>query len=170
MWALAPLGLRIAIEKGSEIRNWKREQATEVFVTTTLAIVVIVTMALFWTRVVGMDYLNSNWSANERVYEEVAIWFENEGVDRAVVAVNNPPGFFAQSNLQAVVIPDGDEAVLRQVVEVFKVDWVLLDSNNPGLNSIYENPKSFDWLEWVDTLKDVQGEKLFIFRVKTGHP
>jgi hypothetical protein len=162
--------LKIAIEKGAEIRNWKREQATEVFSTATLVIVVIVTLALFWTRVVGVDYFNSNWSANERVYKEVATWFENEGVDRAVVAVNNPPGFYAQSDLQAVVIPDGDEAVLQQVVVDFKVDWVLLDSNNPGLISIYENPKSLEWLEWVDSLEDVHGEKLFIFKVKTGHP
>jgi len=171
LWALAPLGLRIAIDKGVELRNWQREQAAGIFINATFVLAVIVTLALFWIRVVGPDYLNSTWSASKRAYTEAAQWFENEGVVKSIIAVNNPPGFYAESGLQAVVIPDGNEEVLRQVVEQFGVDWVLLDSNHPAdLNTLYENPNSSIWLDLLDTLEDLQSENLFIFKVKADQP
>jgi hypothetical protein len=88
-----------------------------------------------------------------------------------VVAVNNPPGFYSQSGFPAVVIPDGDDEVLLQVVNQFGVDWVLLDSNHPsGLTDLYQYPTSSNWLELIDTLGDNQGKELFIFRVRIKQP
>jgi hypothetical protein len=166
LWVFAPLGLKIAIDKGVEIRNWQREQAMGIFVPATFILAAVVTLALLWTRAVGADYFNPGWSSEARIYEEAAHWFEERGVEQTVVAVNNPPGFYAQSKLQAVVIPDGDEDTLRLVVDQFEVEWVLLDSNYPaGLKELYEDPQSSDWLELVDTLEKMQGMKIFVFKV-----
>jgi hypothetical protein len=90
-------------------------------------------------------------------------------VNESIIAVNNPPGFYTASDLAAVVIPDGDDEALHQVVDRFHVQWLLLDSNNPGLKSLYKNHEQAEWLALIKTLKDVKGEDLFIFKVLGNH-
>jgi 4-amino-4-deoxy-L-arabinose transferase-like glycosyltransferase len=167
LWSLAPLGLKILIEKGVEIRNWNRVQAMDVFATAMNVLVAIITLSLFWTRVVGDDFLKSNWSSRERMYSEIAMWFDHRSIEQTIVAVNNPPAFFTQSGFYSVVIPDGDEIVLRQVVKAFNVEWVVLDDNNPGLRSLYENPELVHWLEEIVTFEKSKGERVIIFKVLT---
>jgi hypothetical protein len=171
LWALAPLGLQRAIQFGAQRRNWREQQAKDVFITASVVLACLITLGIFWSRVVGEDYFNPVWLSEERVYQGATHWLEREGVDGAVVAINNPPGFYSISRLPSVVIPDGDEEVLRQVVETFSVDWLLLDSNYPqGLGTLYQDPNKVEWLKLKGTLGDVQGNDLFIFRIQVSQP
>jgi 4-amino-4-deoxy-L-arabinose transferase-like glycosyltransferase len=165
LWALVPLGLRRVLAFGVRYRHWNAQQAKHIFPVATVVLAALVTLGIFWTRVVGEDFYSTTWSQASRVYQESAQWFKGEGVERSIIAVNNPPGFYTASGLSAVVIPDGDDKVLRQVVDAFHVQWVLLDDNNPGLNSLYENPQLIEWLELAVTLDDVDGKKILIFKV-----
>jgi 4-amino-4-deoxy-L-arabinose transferase-like glycosyltransferase len=165
LWAVAPLGLRRVIKFGVRYRNWNHQQARDFFTVAVFILACLITLGIFWSRVIGKDFYNPTWSTGTNVYQEVAQWFEKEGVEEAVIAVNNPPGLYAASGLAAVVIPDGEDEVLRQVVDKFQVQWVLLDSNYPaGLKSLYEDPRRVEWLELAATLEDVNEKELFIYR------
>ena len=63
------------------------------------------------------------------------------------------------------MIPDGGDQQLKSVVEKYDVAWVVLDQNNPGLRTIYENPDAADWLILEAQLEPLQGSKVLIFRV-----
>jgi 4-amino-4-deoxy-L-arabinose transferase-like glycosyltransferase len=169
LWALVPLGLRRVLELGVRYRHWNAQQAKHFFSIAIVVLAALITLGIFWTRVVGEDLYEPTWSEATRVYQESAQWFKKEGVERSVIAVNNPPGFYTASGLSAVVVPDGDDEVLRQVVDAFHVQWLLLDDNNPGLKSLYENPQQVEWLELAATLDGVQGKKFLIFKVLENH-
>ena len=88
------------------------------------------------------------------------------GGEEPVVAVNNPPGFFAHSQMQAVVIPQGNEQALRKVVDAFGVGWVVLETNHPvGLDALYADPSSVGWLALAQSIQDPSGQPVHIFKV-----
>jgi 4-amino-4-deoxy-L-arabinose transferase-like glycosyltransferase len=170
LWALAPLGLRRAVEFGAQYRHWNTLHAKEIFVVASVVLACLITLGLFWTRVIGDDFFDPTWPRSAQVYGEVARWFDKEDIRDIVVAVNNPPGFYAASGLEAVVIPDGDLKMLREVTDSFQVQWLILDSNYPkGLKSLYDAPQNAKWLELKNTLDDTAGKDLFIFKVKAGY-
>ena len=104
-----------------------------------------------------------SWNASAQTYLAVAATFP-EG-DNSVVAVNNPPGFFAHSQISAVVIPSGTEQSLRKVVESFNAGWVVLEANHPsGLDSLYADPGSATWLTLVETIQAQGSHPVHIFR------
>lgn len=171
LWALAPLGLEKVLELGVQYRNWNKQQSRDFFTIGTIALACLITLGLFWSRVIGKDFHKPTWSASTRVYNEVAQWLERSGVEQTIVAVNNPPGFYSASDFGAVVIPDENEEVLRQVLEVFDVSWLLLDSNRPeDLQTLYENPHQVEWLELIETLDDYKGKNFYIYKVLVNRP
>jgi len=86
--------------------------------------------------------------------------------DRAPVAVNNPPGFFAATEWPAVVIPDGVPSVLHQVVQRYGVGWIVLDANHPqGLAELYADPTGLEWLRPVTSWPDPSGQPVWLLAV-----
>ncbi len=167
LWVLAPLGLREAINFGVKHRGWRSAQAEKVFANAALVLAALITSGLFGVRVLGKDWHQPEWAADERVYQEVADWFTQEGIDKTTVALNNPPGFFHHSGSYAVVIPNGDEITLELVVRQYQVEWVLIDRNHPrDLAKLYYNPDQLDWLKLETTFKDAQGEMMYLFQVR----
>ncbi len=90
--------------------------------------------------------------------------------DRAgVVAVNDPPGYYLATGSPAVSIPGGDESSLRAVAERYGVSWVLLEFNHPqGLDDLYRDPTTRDWLAPPIRLVDAAGQPMYLFRVLDG--
>jgi hypothetical protein len=92
---------------------------------------------------------------------------EDYGLDDVRVAVNNPPGFWLATGMEAVVVPDGDEAVLWHAVQEFDVDVIILDRNVPsGLETLYENPGHLNWMDVIATLQDPSQEEVWIMEVQ----
>jgi 4-amino-4-deoxy-L-arabinose transferase-like glycosyltransferase len=167
LWVLAPVGLREAISFGVRRRGWRGPQAERVFGITVVLFAALITIGLFEVRVLGEDWRHPKWAADERVYQKVAEWFEQEGIDKTIIAVNNPPGFFHLSGIPAVVIPNGDETTLELVVRQYQVEWVLIDRNRPkDLDGLYENPHQLEWLKVETTFRDAQDEMIYLFRVR----
>jgi len=68
--------------------------------------------------------------------------------------------------MESVVIPNGPIETLRQVVERYRVDWVVLDANRPvDLAALYHAPEIAPWLELADTLQDSQGRDIYLLKV-----
>ncbi|NIM95715.1 MAG: hypothetical protein GTO18_18600 [Anaerolineales bacterium] len=166
LWALAPIGLRQAVEFGVRVRGWDRSQAVGIFSVAVITIAALVTLGIYIARVFGSDFSSPVWLASDGVYKEATNRLRDLAPEPGIVAVNNPPGFYRISVMPAVVIPDGDPMVLWDVIKTFDVDWVLLDSNRPqGLQQLYDDPGTVNWLEVAGTLKDISGKPFYILRV-----
>ena len=166
LWTLAPVGLFEAIRFGANKRGWDFEGASRVFGSAAVVIAMLTTAGLYYLRVIGPETTENNWGSSHVIYESVGRWFSELGREDHLVAVNNPPGLFIASGMESVVIPDGGVDELREVLVRYRVDWVILDQNNPGLAELIENPNLVTWLIHEETLEPINGSQIQIYRVE----
>ncbi len=163
LWALVPSGLGGLIALGARLRGWEPDQARRVLSVGAVALAGLLTAGLLWTRVLGCA---GCWDAGALAYSRVGARLAPIDPSVGVTAVNNPPGFFLATGRQAVVIPDGDAAMLNLVVRRYRVAWVILDANRPGpLADLYAGRENSTWLQRVDSLPGSGGQPLVILRV-----
>ena len=161
LWALAPIGIWLGILWLGSKRNWDRKEARRVLGASAVVIAALLTIGLLINRFFAEG---DAWNASAQTYIEAAAIIPN-GVE-PVVAVNNPPGFFAYSHMPAVVIPKGNDQALRKVVDAFGVGWVVLEANHPaGLDGLYTEPGSVGWLKLVETFQDPAGNPVHVLMV-----
>jgi len=168
MLALSPVGIRSAVDWIAVRRSWKPEEPLRVF---SAAAVVLLAVLTLWATAqrLGWDPPGGTWQEGAQAYQQVHQQMMAAGLHEEVVAVNNPPGFYLASRWPAVVIPNGNAAVLEQVAERYDVGWVLLEGNHPAaLEPLYQQPESEDWLELVLTMEDSDGQPVYLLRVLKG--
>ncbi len=165
LWTLAPVGLFEAIRFGANKRGWDLKGASRVFGSAAVVIAMLTTAGLYYLRVIGPETAENNWGSSHVIYESVGRWFSDSGREDHRVAVNNPPGLFVASGMESVVIPNGGVDELREVLVRYRVDWVILDQNNPGLAELIENPNLVTWLIHEGTLEPINGSQIQIYRV-----
>ncbi len=165
LWVLVPIGLFESIKVGAEKRGWDLIGAQKVFGAAAVILALLMSVGLFYTRVIGPGREETIWNSSQVVYESVDQWFKKSDLENQLVAINNPPGFYVASGMKSVVIPDGGVMELREVVELFGVEWVVLDTNNPGLMDLYENPGMVSWLMHAITLEPLPKSRIQIYRV-----
>ena len=74
-----------------------------------------------------------------------------------VVMVNNPPGYYAMTGRQAIVIPDGDLQTSLNAARKYQASYLILDENYPqGLGEIYLNPGDYPGISYQDTIQQIQ--------------
>jgi 4-amino-4-deoxy-L-arabinose transferase-like glycosyltransferase len=168
LWALAIPGLDLAVEKGSQWRGWERGRAERLFGAASLLLAGLLTIGLLAIRTVGPDPGRPNWGKPYRNYVRVASWFDRQGLSPSLVAVNNPPTFHLASGFRCVVVPDGGLEALGAVVRRYGVTWIILDANNPGLQSLLENPDQVPWLELEGRVLSEAGDPIMVFGVRAG--
>jgi hypothetical protein len=167
LWAVTPIGFRRAIALGVRYRNWESGQASKVFRIAFYGLAAAFTLGIFWSRVIGDKPAVPKWISADQTYQKIErrFFMQVDPMDR--VAVNNPPGFYKAAGLQAVVIPDGDPSLLKEVLHRYQVDWLVLDRNHPaGLKNLYDNPESLDWLLLIGSVLDGTEEVVYIFKVE----
>jgi hypothetical protein len=157
-WALVPAGLLAFIDWGSRKRNWEVRQALNVFAAGIIGIVIIMTAFLTWQRVIGPNRSDPTWGRAELAYQNVEAYLVDLDVPpEAIVMVNNPPGYFAMTGRQAIVIPDGDLQTSLRAGKDFQASYLILDENYPhGLGEVYQHPGHYPGLHYVDTLEQMQ--------------
>ena len=161
LWALAPIGIWVAVTWLGAKRNWKSKEAWRVLGTSAVVLAMILTVGLYAIRFYAEG---DAWNASAQDYKATA-GFIPKG-DDPVVAVNNPPGFFAHSHIKAVVIPSGNEDALRKVVDTFDVRWVVLEANHPeGLDTLYSEPRSVEWLRLIGTVQNADDQPIHVLEV-----
>jgi hypothetical protein len=161
LWALAPIGIWLGIMWLGAKRNWDRREAWRVLGASAVVLAALLTIGIFVNRFFAEG---DAWNASAQTYQAAAATIQ-DGTD-SVVAVNNPPGFFAHSHRQAVVIPFGSVEALGKVVDSFHVGWVVLEANHPdALNALYAEPNSVGWLRLVETIQDPGGNPVHVLKV-----
>lgn len=166
LWALAPVGLGVAVKWRSAKRNWEFTRASRMFGGAMVLMAAAITIPVFITRVIGGDFLSPSWNNAYETYEQVGVKMDSIATMDEPVAVNNPPGFYVATGRRAIVIPNGDEDTLKEVVTRYDIRWVILDSNRPeGLAQLYESPQLVLWLELAAEESDASGNPIWILRV-----
>ena len=163
LWALAPVGLRAAIDWAGSKRKWELGQARRVLSSAALVLAAGVTIGLYAIRVALPAREGQGWGSGLQTYSEVGRQIPGPA---GRVAVNNPPGFSLATGREAVVIPNGPPETLRQVALRYQVKWIVLESNHPsGLDGLYSSPESLPWLRLAVTLMDPRGMPIYLFSV-----
>ncbi len=164
IWVLTPIGLDRAVRWLGVRRGWNLAEATRVFGSAMAGLAMALTAGLFAVRQILPVAGGQGWGASAHAYRRAA--GEMDLQPGAVVAVNNPPGFFLQSDHPAIVIPNGGPDTLREVVTRYGAGWVVLESNHPeGLEGFYQRPDSVDWARLEASFDDPGGQPLYILRV-----
>ncbi|MEE9189134.1 MAG: hypothetical protein V3U36_07185 [Anaerolineales bacterium] len=157
-WALTPAGLLVFINWVSRFRNWEHKRALKLFAGGIVGLAIIMTVFVTWQRVIGDNRAAPTWGINELAYQEVEVYLDNLDVtSEVVVMVNNPPGYYAMTGRQAIVIPDGDLQTALLAARKYQASYLILDENYPqGLGEIYLNPGNYPGISYLKTIQQMQ--------------
>lgn len=166
LWVLGPVGLDIAISWWGERRGWDLPSASRVLANVAIVIVAVLSIRQIVVRVIAPAASGLRWNQSFETYQEVGRRISTKDSSPGVVAVNNPPGFYLASELEAIVIPNGSMDIIRDLADRFAVEWVVLEANHPhGLDPYYESPVSTPWLEFVETFIGAEGSEVHLFQL-----
>src|SRR5258707_1661241 len=168
--AAAAAGLDATIDAVSRrLRHWQPEQAKPIFSGLLVGFAVLLTIVVFWKRVIGADANMPAWNESERVYAEAGAWLSAQGQDDVIAAVNDPPGWYYWTGQPAIVIPNGDATVLRQAMGNFGARWLVLDSNHPAaLSDLYAAPQNRSEFLLRATFHDSAGHPTYLLQWVPG--
>jgi hypothetical protein len=166
----AVVGLDMAVEAAARrLKHWQPEKSKPVF--TALLVVCAV-------GVTGLVSLRRSGGAGQpdAVYGDIGRWLDTAAAPaalpaapQAVVAVNNPPGFYYFTGHPSIAIPNGGPADLLRAARDFGAGWVVLDVNVPeGLSDLYTQPAGSAalGLRLRSTFTDDTGQPVYVFEVE----
>jgi hypothetical protein len=161
------IGLDAAVDWAARILpHWQPEKSKPIFTGLLVGFAAALTLGLFWVRVVGNNPRRPAWDQPERVYTEVGAWLRAHGQTGALVAVNDPPGWYYFTDLPGIVIPNGDTNTLQQAMGAFGARWVVLDANRPAqLSGLYAAPLNDPNLHLRASFMDYTGQPVYLLEV-----
>jgi hypothetical protein len=158
-------GVDVCVEAVARRRPaWRADEAKVVFSLGLVILAALLSALIFQARVVGPDWRHPRSAQTDQVYAEIGDWL-SRAHERAVVAVNNPPGFYYFSGYPGIVVPNGGVDELLHAVTDFGAHWVVLDANNPGLAQFYAEPESDPRLRLRATFQDSAGRLVYLFEL-----
>jgi hypothetical protein len=158
IWALIPVGLYKFIQWGKEKRDWKPDSALGKFAFGLVGITIVVTGVVSYQKLSNASGTVSAWGSKEQAYIDVEAYLQETGFPPGgIVMVNNPPGYYAVTGRQAIVIPDGDLEMTRSAANKFNAGFLVLDQNYPqGLKDFYDNPGYTPGMNYLGTIADMR--------------
>lgn len=157
-WAVVPSGLDIIIKFISKKRQWKQGHAYRLFSISLIIFMILSTIAIHYLRIKGTAPGEHLWTKHEQQYARVYAKLREIGfTEHDVVMVKNPPGWFYVTGQPAIVIPDGDEAIILEAADKFSATFILIEMDHvEGLNNLFEEKTStvgFEYLSEVDGIQ-----------------
>ncbi len=152
LWAVAPTGVESLMLGYARWRRLNWPQGMVRFMAGLLMVaVLLLSVFLYFQRVIGGEPGGPAWSASDRHYRAVEQTLIEYGAqDGDIVLVNNPPGYWVAARRPAVVIPYGDENVLLAAARQFDVRYVVLERTNPRqLAKLYHGQVAPPELEYL---------------------
>ena len=147
-------------------RGWVAAQAQVVFGIAAVVLAFGLTLFLFASRALGLGGGGTTWARQDEAYRQAGEAIRADGGVSPVVAVNNPPCFYYQAQLPAVVIPQGGPQALQEVAGRYAVTYLIVDRNLPSdLMSLLGDGKYPDWLTPIGRTSEEPGSALDIYRV-----
>jgi hypothetical protein len=161
----AVAGLDVVVDAAARrLPHWQPERSRPIFTALLILMAAGLTVAVFWTRVIGPDAGRPAWSRMDQAYRDAGAWFQAEGHDGEAVAVNNPPGWYYFTGQPAIVIPSGGRTELSAVMSAYEVKWLFLDDNHPtALDALYRAPDADTGLKLRATFNGVNNQPAYLF-------
>ena len=156
MWALAANGFEKIIDTGVKKRAWVQRRATLIFGTTLFVLLAGATGFIYSDRVIGDNLAQPHWNQSFQAAIGIGLLLDDLGADQSEsVMINNPPGLYAATGRQSIVIPNGDIDTIIEAANEFGTRYLVLEINHPiGLDELYQNPRSSGDLEYLTTEDD----------------
>ena len=157
-WALVPVGLAQFAEWGHRKRGWSPDSAVLKFGIGMVGLTVLVTGFLSWQRLSGAPGTVSAWGMKSDAYQLVERYLVDRDMNlEQVVMVNNPPGYYAATGRQAIVIPDGGLQAAKDAAEKFSARVIAIDENYPqGMEALYLEPGDFPGFPYLGSVSGIQ--------------
>ena len=143
-FAVAAIGLDALIGWiAARLLTWRLSPARAVFTIASIGLAIGLSWFVYRGRVIGANLNDPVWNQTDGAYGAIERALLARGVVDPIVMVNNPPLFTYHTGLRAIVIPNGDEAMLLAAARQFGVRWVVLDANRPAaLAELYAQPEA----------------------------
>ena len=157
-WAAAPVGIARLIEWVARLRKWERGKQVQRFVEILIVgVCFLLSAGMYYQRIAGTPEAPA-WGSGIEKYQKVEQVLLGLGAAPGeVVMVNNPPGYYLANERPAVVIPYGDEGMVKKAAAQFAARYLLLDENNSGqLDNLYLQPGSFPGFHYLTTSEGVR--------------
>jgi MFS family permease len=163
LWASVPVGLGFLFNRTNKRKSWNVERATRMFYPAIVILTLIITMAIFTTRVVGKDLTSIAWDESEIQIKNIEMELVKLGALRSdVVITNNPPGYYWVTGRSAIAMPDGNITNVVQVAEQYGAKYLIMDKDHvEGLDELYISPANFKNLE----LLSISNENTQIYKI-----
>ena len=155
LWAVAPVGLEGMM---FEYARWRKVLSPqEIYRFTAVLLVAVAAMLsifIYFNRVVGARAGSFNWSASQEHYRLVEQALVEHGAPAgSPVLVNNPPGYWLAAGRSAVVIPYGDEQMLLSAAHQYGVRYLVLEISNPRqLAGLYKSNAPAPEFTYLDSI------------------
>ena len=162
MWVLAACGFERLMNIGVQERNWENRKATLIFGVSLVIILACATGFVYSERVIGDDFRDPIWNQSFQTAIDIdKVLGEFGASPEDLVMINNPPGLYAATGRQSVVIPDGDIKTVLEAAGEFNLSYLVLEANHPvGLDKIYQDPVSTGPLEFLSTRSGIHYFKI----------
>ena len=145
-WVLASIGLAGLVKTVGLKRKWNIEKASKVFMVGAAGLSIMLTVLIVIGKIYSPKEGWNNWSSESSLYHEVTNILKNSGdSEKPTVIVSNPPGFYLESGLNSIAVPDGDETNTYSVAQKFDANYLILENGAfpEGLNSLFRNPTNY---------------------------
>lgn len=162
-WSMAPIGLEASVSWIGRRRGWVVERATRVFLVSLIFFSVVFSFYVASSKLFSFDTGKAIWDLERERYNTIAAFIKtSDPRQKTVVIVANPPGFYLESGMPSVAVPDGDEKAILTVARRFSADYLVLESDSlpPGLIDLYKHPEGMTGFELLGKV-----ENALIFKV-----
>lgn len=156
-WVLVPVGLEKIVVWVESKRNWRKGEAFRVFLIGIVFICMLMSMFIFYRRVLSAPGWASELARYRRVETSIADFSTSK---EDAILVGNPPGYFNISNRSAIAIPNEKLETVIEAAKRYGAKYLILEDNGTPipLKPVYENPFSFPLIQY---LGEVDGARIY---------
>ncbi|MHB8752962.1 MAG: hypothetical protein ACYDBJ_27695, partial [Aggregatilineales bacterium] len=140
--ALGAVGFDEALAWAAKRRRWPLRQAKSIFGAA------LIGYAIVFSTLIGARQINS-WNGANAFYQQIGTTLIRD----SIVMVNDPPAFYYQTGLSAIVVPDSPPDTLATLAARYGVTTVILDENRPNsLADLYSGKVTLPYLRPLSPL------------------
>jgi hypothetical protein len=161
----AAAGVDDVVVRLSRWRNWPFATAQLVLEGGFVLLALFASGMVFFNRVVGSDPTHPEWSRRYGEYSLGAAKLTNLPSAPIKFIANTPPCFHTATGWEAIPVPYGGPEMLREAVERYGIQFVILDDNAPEeLDPLFTGETEVPWLRRLFT-DEYDGMTYVWFRV-----
>ncbi len=149
--------------------RWHVPTAQVFFSVGFVGLAVLVSGFVYHRRVLGEGGLSDPaWNHDDEVYDQIALWLEENAPPQAAILVNNAPSFYYHSHRPCLSLPNEELEVVIAVAHRYGARYLALERNHPRpLQALYlgEEEEADPRLRLVLTLESVSGDPVKVYSI-----